>query len=267
MFGRRVGSSIWHTDKTRHACHVNNRALLSGITEFLLLEHHLDLLLHAPEGSSLVDVVHEIHVFGWGIVESLESARHASVIHNGIETSMVFGDVGMESDDGLVGCDVNCVEGSAAAGLRNSGHDLGVSVSENYTCSQDLIPTSLPFFSFLPVTMTFQPLFARRSAVSLPMPVVAPMIRQVLCSAIVFRGIGVKNIYETEWREEQTAERRVHMINNSSGVGVLNIGLPLQYVLIAYSTDRVVYETRGGTCLTVLQYAKKTGFGPDKTRP
>lgn len=63
MFGRRVGSSIWHTDKTRHACHVNNRALLAGITEFLLLEHYLDLLLHAPEGSSLVDVVHEIHVF------------------------------------------------------------------------------------------------------------------------------------------------------------------------------------------------------------
>lgn len=57
------------------------------------------------------------------------------------------------------------------------------------------------------------------------------------------------------------------MINNSSGVGVLNIGLPLQYALIAYSTDKVVYETRGGTCLTVLQYAKKTGFGPDKTRP
>jgi len=57
------------------------------------------------------------------------------------------------------------------------------------------------------------------------------------------------------------------MINNSSGVGVLNIGLPLQYALIAYSTDKVVYETRGGTCLTVLQYAKKNGFGPDKTRP
>jgi hypothetical protein len=93
----------------------------------------------------------------------------------------------VESSDRFLTRNIDRVEGCAATALRNGFYDLQGLLSDvrpHVWCN--MRPTLLPLSWFLPVTMTVQPFLARCSAVSLPMPVVAPVIRQVLSVAMMY---------------------------------------------------------------------------------
>jgi hypothetical protein len=49
-------------DETGHASHVDNDTSFACTALLVLLQHDLDLLLHAQERAFLVDIVHEVHV-------------------------------------------------------------------------------------------------------------------------------------------------------------------------------------------------------------
>lgn len=88
MFSGRVWGCVRHADETGHAGHVDDYTSLASIAVFVLLQHHLDLLLHTQECAFLVDVVHEVHVIEWSDMEWHEGTRHASVVDSCVEAAM-----------------------------------------------------------------------------------------------------------------------------------------------------------------------------------
>lgn len=65
----------------------------------VLLQHYVDLLLHAEEGAFQIELVHRVEILNRCHMEWLEGTRHASIVDSSIEPTMLFENVFVESND------------------------------------------------------------------------------------------------------------------------------------------------------------------------